>query len=209
MALLKPYFKDFLAGGAKAKLYFVIPPYCYKTFKVQRYVYLLSTASAEHGHQCATPDIPVKSTMIELAPDIMATASPLALTAAMKSIKRLGRRKAAASKLALTVPVPPTKPETPLQPQALTASAIPQGPGLITITTASPIAMAPMPTAELEAPTELHAPVASATPQHRGPAMTVTTATPIATKLVPKAVPDWIEQWVMELDVNPLSAAMK
>jgi hypothetical protein len=163
---LKPYFKSFLASGAKAKLYFVVPPHRYKTFKVQRYIYPPAAPTepapvAPAEPQSATPEI------VEI------TATPGRPTASMKVAKRCGRRKAPASTTPATATRPHAEPEAPMVPTS---------------------------------------------PQAPGPEITVriletaVTAVPVATKSAPKGKPispDWIEQWVMELDVNPLSAAMK
>lgn len=44
--LLKPYFQRYLSTGAKARLYFVVPPYRFQSFKAQKYVYPTSANTA-------------------------------------------------------------------------------------------------------------------------------------------------------------------
>ena len=155
--LLKPYFKRFLASGAKAKLYFVVPPHRYNTFKAQRYIYppTASTESPSVAHpesQAAAPETD-KIPAIALATPPAPATKPTAQTKAAK----LGKNR---------------------KPPASTRIA---------------------PPAEREAST------AHSASQAPGSEITVT-AVPVKDKLIS---PDWIEQWALELDVNPLSAAMK
>ena len=135
LGLLKPYFKSFLETGEKARLYFVVPPYRYQSFRAQRYVY------------------PV----------------PVAVTPAVETTANAGTH--AAPPVIATVPIVG---ETPIT----------------RITRSKAVGKA--------AETKTENP------------STVATATAVKPpKTLVNEPPDWIEQWVMELDVNPLSAALR
>ena len=158
LGLLKPYFKQFLASGAKAKLYFVVPPYRYNTFKAQRYIYP-SAASTESTSvtQPESEATPLETNETPATALASPAATPTKSKAKTKVVKHRRKPKALASSAAIAL------------------------------------------SAEHETST-------ATIPQAAG--MTVPAATKLDIKDKPVS-PDWIEQWVMELDVNPLSAAMK